>query len=230
MKEIRPMTDGAYRALVNAVNTFYEVELGNKNTRATELLGPIIDKVNSRVEQCISDYERRLNRKKGEKVEEGEEGKEGGKVRKRKKVKKDDWEMDDTTLDIETGTNETPNLSMTAQTLIGQSAAVEGAAAQMTVMAVDPAAFALATYPMAINGVVRLKYTDDAWTDFPVAGFLMDDQDQNAVGLILNPPTPSTAFSIPLNTQPPQPAEIRINDKLLATLDGIGYPDTITTD
>jgi hypothetical protein len=204
MVDIRRKVDKAYNVLTNSINTVY---LMDETQGYRELLAPIIDKINSYIEQYKLVYSRRL----------------GG-----KKSKKKNLEMDDIIINIET--NEVPNLLMTDQTLIGENTSVEGSAAQMTAMAVDPAAFASALYPAATNGVVRLKDATDAWTTFPIAGFLMDNEDQNPVGLILDPPTPMTAFIIPLNILNTQPGEIRINNRVLATIDGIGYPETITVD
>ncbi|MDR1880604.1 MAG: DUF6261 family protein [Tannerellaceae bacterium] len=214
MPQIRRKVDQAFYKVMDAINTNYTTnELGDKDPSVRTFYNDLIDDINSDIEKIESVYSRRSKSKKS---------------KKSKKRENDELEIGDIVVGEET--NKTPNFEMTDQTLIGQSTVVEGCAAQMTITAVYPAIFILALYPTATNGVVRLKDANGAWTDFPIAGFLMKDNDMNPIGLILNPPTPGTAFAIPLNTLKPQPAEITLDGKLLATLDGIGYPDTVTAD
>jgi hypothetical protein len=123
-----------------------------------------------------------------------------------------------------------PHLKMKEQELIGVSELDSDCAAQIQAMAVNPAEFDATLYPIAVGGVVRILNDDDEWKHFPIASFIMNETGTQAVGFVLNPPDDKTAFTKPLSIINNKPAEVYIEDDLLATLDGVGYPNSIHED
>ncbi|MDR1919318.1 MAG: DUF6261 family protein [Tannerellaceae bacterium] len=203
MATIRPRVDKAHDEFMDGVEALYvSNELVGKNAELRALLTNIIDTINSYISQMERVYARRA----------------GGKNGKKKTDNGDDSYLTETV----------PHLVMIDQQVIGESEQMSGCATQTTAKAADPAAFAEALYPIATGGVVRLRNESEDWEDFSIAGFLMNEDNSQPVGLILDPPSPNMFFCKPLSLANNEPGEVLINGELLATIEGIGYPTYVS--
>jgi hypothetical protein len=113
------------------------------------------------------------------------------------------------------------------QESIGESTLIPGFGAQMSVEMSDKVVFADTLYPIANGGVLYLKIDELEQNEFPIAGFLMDSEGKNAIGLLIDPPSPSMAYSKPFSSDGECEAEVIKNGEILAFLDEMQYPSLI---
>ncbi|MDR1644620.1 MAG: hypothetical protein LBS05_02170 [Tannerellaceae bacterium] len=117
-----------------------------------------------------------------------------------------------------------PQLAIAAQKVIGNSLVIQGAAAQMTLQAANPEAFAAALHPDAENGAILHLVGEYEEANFPIAGFLVDNDGTTLTGLIVNPPAQNAAFDKPLYDAGPALATVIKDNEALAILTGVQYP------
>jgi hypothetical protein len=203
--DTRGEVDTAFFEVAKVINVLYmSNELTGKDPVLAATLGGVIDEINGRIAQTKRIYARRSGNKSKPSSKPGGNGNGG--------------DEDDSTL---------PQLQMTDQQVIGESAIVSGCGTQTSARAVDPAAFTAALYPAASGGVVRMQNEAQAWDSFPIAYFLTDEASGEAVGLVLDLPSPDMAFIKPLDLIGQQGGEVLVGGELIATLEGLGYPNYI---
>lgn len=111
--------------------------------------------------------------------------------------------------------------------LVGDVSLPTGLGTQMSLRASDPEAFAAALYPIARGGVARLWNPEtEAYDDFPIADFLVDDSSTVPAGLIVDVPASNVFFEKPFIGIGDSPAEVFKDDDSLAALLGLQYPAT----
>jgi hypothetical protein len=203
MSDIRPKVDDAFNTFADKVNIFYQVneEVGkDADTRA--VLSDIIRFVDSFLHRYEAIYSRR-----SAKVHFG----------------KEPSSPDDPLPDDETG--EIPRLAIGLQSVVGESATMSGFGAQMSLRASDPEAFTDALYPMARNGHLRMKDpTDGAYYNFPIAEFIIEDDDTQPAGFFVDPYSQSAFFEKPFMGLGVTEAEVIRDGETLAYLDDVSYP------
>ncbi|MDR1938507.1 MAG: DUF6261 family protein [Tannerellaceae bacterium] len=200
MSKARIKVDKSYYDLVSAVNAIYQSnELMAKDKDLRDLLADIIDTMNSYIEQIELVYARRNAKYKAKKSNGSDED--------------------------NTPYTPIPVLSMKNQMVFDESDTNPGSTTQMSMEAVDREAFAAALYPAATGGEVRLYSDENVWTNFPIAGFLMDGT--IPIGLILNPDAPEVTFIEPFQGVNNSSGEVVKDNVLLAILEDVEYPATI---
>ncbi|MDR1937136.1 MAG: DUF6261 family protein [Tannerellaceae bacterium] len=200
MNKARTKTDKSFYDLVSGINALYQTnEITDKDPQLRHLLGEAIDAINSYIDQIELVYARR---------------------NAKYKVKKSNGSEEEPVPDMEI-----PVLSMKNQMILSGSQTTSGSTTQMSMEAMDREAFAVALYPAASGGVVRLRTNENTWINFPIADFKMDGA--SPVGLILDPNAPDVVFVEPFQGIYDSSGEVVKDNVLLAILDEVEFPATV---
>jgi hypothetical protein len=207
--EARRQTDLAFANFADSVNVFYRTNemQSPKDPEVSATLSDIIHFVNSYIHQYETIYARR-NPKYRPGSDDNDEPTQPG----------EDQPADSL-----------PEITVAEQAILGNSVAVSGYGMQMSLRASDQEAFATALYPIARNGVVRLYNPEsEAFDDFPVSGFLLDDDGTTPIGLIVDVPATNVFFEKPfMGIGDAQRAELLKDDEPLGILLDVQYPATM---
>jgi hypothetical protein len=207
LREARTLVDQAFMNLTEAINVFYKVneQQHPKDPEISASLEEIIHVINSYIHQYEAIYTRR-NPKYHPSGDEPSTDTPSG-------------EPDDTT----------PTLTIASQAVKGTGSNAS-LAPVMTLTAADPAAFAAALYPGAQDAAVKIKHSYGSNYDlYPVIGFLTDADAATPIGLEVGPPDANTEFTKPFKGfDIDEPAQVLKDDTLLALLEGVQYPSSMT--
>jgi hypothetical protein len=207
LRDARIETDKRFNALVGAINAFYYTNeiLPTKDPDVSKVLGDAILFINSYLRQYELIYSRRAPKRRP-----GKGGHPAG---------------PDEPLPID----ETPTFEIDAQTTLGNSVGVTGYGIQMSFRANDAENFAAVLDPAALDGSVRLMNPEtEAVDEFPVAGFMVDEDGTTVIGLLVNAPASNVYFEKPfMGIGDAQPAEVVKDGALLAILLDVKYPATM---
>ncbi|MDR1646392.1 MAG: DUF6261 family protein [Tannerellaceae bacterium] len=121
--------------------------------------------------------------------------------------------------------NDIPTFAIAAQATLGTGASGN----RMSLLAVDPEAFAAALHPAAEGSVMKIFNAEkDVFENFPVVGFLLGEDGETPTGLIVESFSSKVTFDRPFaGVFDPQTVEILKDDLLLALLTDVLYPATI---
>ncbi|MDR2388288.1 MAG: DUF6261 family protein [Tannerellaceae bacterium] len=208
LSEARKSVDIEFANLADALNVFYRTNemQTQKDPEVSLLLSGIIRFVNSYIHQYETIYSRR-----NPKYTPGKD-----------KPSDNEETPEENVPDI-------PVLEISAQEILGESVSIPNCGTQMSLLAADAEAFALALYPVARNGILQITNPGNAELveNYPVADFLCDAEGA-PIGLIVNAPDSYTFFVKPFPDSDLAPAAVYKGEDLAAVLTGVKYPYTMS--
>ncbi|MDR2809183.1 MAG: DUF6261 family protein [Tannerellaceae bacterium] len=209
MSEARKVVEEKFDVLAEAINTFYRINemQSPKDPEVSDSLTQIILFINAYLHQHEATFARRsANYHSGGSDQPSSPDEEPQKP--------------DATV---------PHILISAQETLGDSVALPGFGNQMSLLAADAAAFAAALYPSAKNGLLQLTWPDtDNTESLPIADFVMDTDTTTPLGLLVDSPNLNTAFIKPFTGTGDAEAEVWKDNQLLATLQGVQFPATMS--
>jgi hypothetical protein len=207
MQEARQATDQAFITLVKDINAMYcanEILGAAKDQEVSDALGKIIMDINAYLHLHEETYARRYPNYNAGKDKPSSPAEPAEPVEP-----------------VEPGI---PEFSIDAQESIGNSTAMPGYGAQMTLRAVDAHAFADVLYPDAQDGVLQLTWPGSGnSTHFPVAAFLLDTDNATPIGIVVDAPEDWGIYK-PFTATGEVLAEIIKDNQTLAILLNVQFP------
>ncbi|MDR1645545.1 MAG: DUF6261 family protein [Tannerellaceae bacterium] len=203
--EARNHVDLSFAALVNAINVLYQSnEIQRpKDTDLAATLEGVIHTINAYIRQYETIYSRRNAKYHpgGDTPAPAPGGDEPG--------------------------DDTPQLVITSQGVIGTSSVFPGSGSQMTLTAADPT-YLVALLPDVTDSVVKIYNPETEEVDsFPVDDYLYDADDTTPIGLVVNQAKAIDWFDKPFNGFPSSEATLVKDDQTLANLLDVRYPYTM---